>query len=101
MVDLYLPATLATVDFDYTSVSSDVVFMSGSTDGDTRCVDITIEDDEALEINETFTLALTSSDPNVMFGQDMTTVIIVDNDGWYLAHLADFTEEQIFENHCF
>ena len=75
------PYNPATIDSDYTSVSSDEVFTTGSTDNDTRCVNITIEDDEALERDETFTVTLTTSDPNVMLGQDMTTITIVDNDG--------------------
>ena len=74
--------TTATGGSDYTSVSSNEVFPSGSTDTDTRCVNITLEDDEALERDETFTVTLTTSDPNVMLGQDVTTVTVVDNDGW-------------------
>ena len=71
---------LATAQSDYTSVSSNRVFTSGSTDNDTRCVNITVEDDEALEGDETFTVTLTTSHPNVIIGQVMTTVTIMDND---------------------
>ena len=55
--------------------------MSGSTDNATRCVDITIIDDDALEGNQTFTVTLTTSDLSVVILSDETTVLIMDNDG--------------------
>jgi hypothetical protein len=68
-------------DDDYTSISEVMAFSVGSQDGDTRCMDIPIVDDGALEGNETFTLTLTTSDPDVMLGNDVTTITIIDDEG--------------------
>ena len=65
---------------DYTSLSSVELFVAGSTDTATRCVNITILDDTALEGDQTFILALFTSDPNVLLGNDMTLITIEDND---------------------
>ena len=68
-------------DYSSTSVSSDEVFPSGSTDSDTVCVDIAILDDNAVEGNHSFTLTLTTSDPDVMLGNNVTVITITENDG--------------------
>ena len=65
---------------DYINVLSDETFTSGSINGDTRCVNITILEDYALEENETFLVTLNSSDSNVMMGTFVTTIDIIDND---------------------
>ena len=68
--------------FDYISVSSAEVFTAGSTDNTTRCVDITIIDNNVLEGDKTFTVALTTADPDVMLlSAGETVVTITDNDG--------------------
>ena len=46
-----------------------------------ECVNVNIIDDDALELNETFTVTLTTSDPAVIFDTDATTITITDNDG--------------------
>jgi hypothetical protein len=66
---------------DYTSISEVKTFSSGSPDSAARCVNIPILDDGALEGNETFTLTLTTSDPDVMLGNNVTTITIIDNEG--------------------
>jgi hypothetical protein len=53
----------------------------GSQDGNIECVDIFIVDDGALERNETFTLEITTSDPVVLLGNNVTTITIIDNEG--------------------
>ena len=68
-------------DSDYASVSSDEIFPSGSTDGDTACVNITILDDDILEGDHTFTVTLTTLDPDVMLGSNEATITIIDNEG--------------------
>ena len=73
--------TVALVGSDYIGVNSNQVFSSGSTNNSTRCVDIFIVDFYALEGDETFTLILTSSDPGVMLGNDLTTILIIDYHG--------------------
>jgi hypothetical protein len=49
-------------------------------DGNTRCIDITIRDDTAVETDETFTLTLNSNDSAVHITSHSATVTIVDND---------------------
>ncbi len=68
-------------DFDYINISSTQIFISGSTGNDVRCLDITIVEDSALEGNQTFAVTLSSSDPDVMLENDITTITIIDNDG--------------------
>ena len=46
-----------------------------------ECVNVNIIDDGALEIDETFTVILTTSDSAVTLDTDVTTIIITDNDG--------------------
>ena len=75
----------AVEDSDYTSISSDIVFLSGSTDGTSQCVHITIIDDIALEGNQTFTVTLMTSDPDVRLGNDVTVITIEDNDCTYVS----------------
>ncbi len=62
---------------DYINISTEAVFTTGSI----RCVDISILDDNALEGDQTFTVTLSTSDPDVMLGNDVTTITIIDNDG--------------------
>ena len=65
---------------DYERFSFNLTFYSGSMDDDTRCVNVSIIDDGAFEDDETFTVTLTTSDPDVILG-NMTTVTIIKNDG--------------------
>ena len=66
---------------DYTAVSTDEVFVPSSDTNAMQCVNITIEDDKALEGDETVIVALTTSDPNVMLKMNVTTITIMDDDG--------------------
>lgn len=66
---------------DYINDSSIEVFPSGSTDGVSRCLDITILDDDAIEGNQTFNVTVTTLDPDVLLWAYVTTVTITGNDG--------------------
>lgn len=55
-------------------------FTSGSINGATRCANISILDDNALEVNENFTLTLSTEDSNIKIGTSVTTITIIDND---------------------
>ncbi len=66
---------------DFTTLSTDVIFTSGSTDNDVSCVNITILEDYVLEGYQTFTLTLTTSDSDVVLGTEKAMIIILDNDG--------------------
>ena len=82
---IYSFPTTALSGTDYEAVTSDVIFATRSSDGDEECVNITILEDDALETSETFTVTLTTSDLDVMIDTNVTTVIILDNDGEYRA----------------
>jgi hypothetical protein len=64
---------------DYTSISSDEVFLSGSIDGDNMCVDIILLPEDPMERDETFTVILTTADPDVTLATNVITITI-DND---------------------
>lgn len=49
-------------------------------DGNMRCIDVTIRDDTVVERDESFILALNSSDRAVRIISDSATVTIIDND---------------------
>ena len=65
---------------DYSSVLSFIVFTLGSTDLTTKCVDIALVNDDALEGNQTFTVMLSTSDPDVIIRRNTTIITITDND---------------------
>jgi hypothetical protein len=44
-------------------------------------VEIPILDDDASEGEQTFILTLTASDPDVMLGNNVTTITIIDDEG--------------------
>ena len=75
---LFIPAL---ANFDYTHILSNLSFNSGSINGSTECLIISVIDDSALEGEQTFFVMLNSSDSDVILGRSTTTVIITDNDG--------------------
>ena len=66
---------------DYVSVSMDVVFPAGTSNGDMQCIAVTIIDDREMEGDETFTVTLATSSSAVTLGNAVTTITITDNDG--------------------
>lgn len=68
---------------DYSKLLLTVPF--SESDGDRRCINVTIIDDLLLENDESFTLLLTSADSAVSVSQNMTTVTILDDDSVTLA----------------
>ena len=67
-------------DDDYTFPPTNLTFFRGSTDSTSECANISITDDTALEGDQTFTVMLTTSDPDVAVRNSMTTITIEDND---------------------
>ena len=67
---------------DYISVSSNQTFPSGSTNNATRCINISISEDQAFEGDHTFTVILTTDDTSIMLGTTVTVITIIDDDGW-------------------
>jgi len=66
---------------DYFSVSGEFIFSSGSTEGDSECVNVDIVNDEALEVTEVFTFALFCYDSAVDLLAPVADVYIEDKDG--------------------
>ena len=58
-------------------MTTSVTFASNET---SATVDVTILDDSIIESAETFTASLTTSESNVVIGEDTATVTILDND---------------------
>ena len=58
----------------------DLVFTAGASNGTMQCLNITINTTRTVEEDETFTVSLTTSSSVVELGNDVTTVIIMDND---------------------
>ena len=88
---------IALAGYDYKNLSFNETFPSGSIDGDVKCTNITIMEDNALEASETFIVTLKSSDSSVIIVTNISTVTIIDNDGMitkiispqaYLVHLS-------------
>ena len=55
-----------------------VTFQAGD---DTATVEVTIFDDTIIEDSEIFTAMLSTTDPNVILGDDIATITILDDDG--------------------
>ena len=66
---------------DYMATSADYIFLSGSSSGDMKCLDINVLNDSALERYEVFTVTLTTDDSNVLIETaNTTTITIIDDD---------------------
>ncbi len=62
---------------DFQPLSTGLNFSSST---DVSCANITIFDDQTLENDETFTVQLSSSDPNVIITIPQSVVIILNDD---------------------
>ena len=64
---------------DYVAVSTTLLFLAGAVQGDTACVDISIINDNVLEINgENFFADISSSDAVVQTGFDTATITFIE-----------------------
>ena len=70
-------SSLCTGPADYTSVEVELTFDEAVS---LSCVDVPIEDDDFIEDLESFTVTLTSGDPDVTFMPPAAPVFIVDDD---------------------
>ena len=72
---------------DFTPDPQTVVFPAGSSVGERRCINITLNDDVLVEVPESFSVIADSTDPHVEFtpGGNVATVTITDNDSKKLA----------------
>ena len=74
-------------------ISEDAVltFMSGSITGAVSCVNLTADDDEFLEINETYQLSLEAMEAGIVVDVGSTMdITILDNDGKTQAGQSGF-----------
>ena len=76
-----LPSGTAEAGEDYDMMSSSISFPTNSSDGTMECMNFTIVDNDAFELNETFTVTLTVNTAGVMVGNTITEVTITDNEG--------------------
>jgi hypothetical protein len=73
---------------DYTSITSHEVFLSGSSDGSNECVNITLLPEDPMDRDETFTLTLTTTDPGVTLGTNVTIITIDNNESKYYSTIV-------------
>ena len=66
-----------------------VTFASGQT---SATVDVPILEDSIIESAETFTASLTTSESNVVIGEDTATVTILDNDRKYCLNVYSLSK---------
>ncbi len=70
-------------DGDFDILTMPVVFLPGSPDGDTVCVNVTVLADAMVErvMNFTVELTLDTVGDSLSLGNDATLVVLVDSDG--------------------
>ena len=78
---------------DFTSSPTVVTFLPGETSAQ---VQVPITDDSILEGTEVFTATLSTTDPDVVFGDDTAFVTILDNNGMFVCHINIFLSPDIF-----
>ena len=71
----------ASAGVDYDAITTSRTFLYVSMNGDMECANVTIIDDNALELDETFTVTLNTSEPTVTLDTNATTITITDDDG--------------------
>ena len=70
----------ASAGMDYDPITINGTFSNGSMAGSMECENVTIIDDGALELDETFTVTLNTSEPEVTLDTNATTITITDDD---------------------
>jgi len=76
---------------DFLPVNTNLVFTAGSSDGDSLCFNVVIIDNSIAELDESFTLILSSLTPSVFSvagNGGQATVTISDNEGMQLCWCA-------------
>ena len=76
-----MPSGEAEAGEDYDMMSTSISFPTNSSDGAMECMNFTIMDNDAFELNETFTMTLTVNTAGVMVGNSITEVTIADDEG--------------------
>ena len=70
----------AIAGFDYFYTSAAQTFTSGSGNGTIRCVTISLINDNVFDGEQTFTVSLTTPDPNVLITNAETIITIQEDD---------------------
>ena len=79
-----------TADLDYTPTTAALILPAQSPSGTSRCVITTIIDDDEMEERESFIVSLSNLTPNVITvqeGENLLTVLILDDDSEYTVHI--------------
>ena len=63
------------------SVSKDVVFPAGTSNGSMQCINVTIIEDSAMEGDKAFTVSMNTSSPLVAIGNAVTSINIIGTQG--------------------
>ena len=80
--------SLFTANIDYNSLTQvRISFPNGSNSGDTSCTFVDIIDDALVETDQSFTVEIVNAQLVVVPGEQVTTVIIIDDDGMFLTEL--------------
>lgn len=85
-VYLYLRTYPVTAELDYMPTTVALILPAQSPNGTSRCVIVTIVDDDELEERESFFVSLNNLTPDeitVQEGENMLTVLILDDDCKY------------------
>ena len=77
-LQFYLNICICIGNIDYISTQINRTFQPAQ---NSQCVDIPIVGDSVLENNETFFILLNTLDSDVILSQNLSTVVIIDNDG--------------------
>ena len=64
---------------------SEVLTFEPSVNGSRLCIMVDIVNDSVLEEEQTFFLVLSTADPDIAVQEDPAVVLIMDNDGIYIA----------------
>ena len=95
----HTPAALDGSDFTGVSMSP-LTFAVGSANATMQCLDVSITDDTALELDKNFTVILATIDPDVMLENDMTDITILDDDGKVHATDTASSFRELFPFRC-
>ena len=68
---------------DYMGVSIDLIFTAGSMNGSMQCIDVAVHNTLTVEEDETFTVTLTALNSYVSLGNNVMTIVIMDNHSMY------------------
>ena len=85
---------ISSANADYNETNRELEFGPQSSEQQ-QCVNITIISDALVEFDEVFSVVLTSSADNIGISRNLSTIIILDDDGTYAWDYTSFTSSCI------